>query len=241
MWYCYPTLEHSGLQLIHLIAMPTPRRHCQNRPPLCPLCGERKDLSPVTGADDRDYLLCPTCHLIFVTAADLPTADQERERYQLHRNSIEDSGYVRFLKSVLSPLLPQLSPEMRGLDYGCGPTPVLAEIMARRNFRCDIYDPFFFPNTLSPPTILFSPPSVSNIFTTPPGNNPYLLTAGACGLAWHHDRILAVTTNLCRLALCRDTTHVVFYHQSTLHFMTTLFPLTLRHCDNHRLALFQKR
>ena len=196
----------------------------------------------MTGADDRDYLLCPTCHLIFVTAADLPTADQERERYQLHRNSIEDSGYVRFLKSVLSPLLPQLSPEMRGLDYGCGPTPVLAEIMARRNFRCDIYDPFFFPNTLSPPYDFILSTECFEHFHHPHREITricsLLAPAGWLGIMtefWQSPQTFA------DWPYARDTTHVVFYHQSTLHFMTTLFPLTLCHCDNHRLALFQKR
>ncbi len=31
------------------------------------------------------------------------------------------------------------------LDYGCGPEPVLAELMRRNGFECYIYDPYFFP------------------------------------------------------------------------------------------------
>lgn len=31
------------------------------------------------------------------------------------------------------------------LDYGCGPSPVLAELLKREGFSCDVYDPFFFP------------------------------------------------------------------------------------------------
>jgi SAM-dependent methyltransferase len=32
------------------------------------------------------------------------------------------------------------------LDYGCGPSPVLAELLKREGFSCDVYDPFFFPS-----------------------------------------------------------------------------------------------
>ncbi len=31
------------------------------------------------------------------------------------------------------------------LDFGCGPEAVLAELMRKDGFDCDIYDPYFFP------------------------------------------------------------------------------------------------
>ena len=40
--------------------------------------------------------------------------EEEKARYLMHQNSIEDDDYVRFLNRVLHPMLPYLDKTMRG-------------------------------------------------------------------------------------------------------------------------------
>lgn len=37
----------------------------------------------------------------------------------------------------------RLEPGARGLDFGCGPAPVLSELLTSAGFPCAAYDPFF--------------------------------------------------------------------------------------------------
>jgi SAM-dependent methyltransferase len=107
----------------------------------CPLCHAAP--APVAGAYGRRLFLCPECSLLAVDPADHLSPAVEQARYRLHRNSAQDQGYVAFLRRLLDPMEAWLRPEMRGLDHGCGPEPVLACLARADGFRCDAYDPYF--------------------------------------------------------------------------------------------------
>jgi SAM-dependent methyltransferase len=74
------------------------------------------------------------------------TADEERARYALHRNNPDDDGYRRFLSRLVEPLLEAVPLGAEGLDFGCGPQPVLAQMLTEQGRRCVSYDPFFAPD-----------------------------------------------------------------------------------------------
>jgi len=78
----------------------------------------------------------------------LPDPATEEARYKAHQNSPQDAGYVRFLNQAITPALPYLNGSMRGLDYGCGPTPTLSGLLNAHGLYCENYDPYFF--TASP-------------------------------------------------------------------------------------------
>jgi SAM-dependent methyltransferase len=63
----------------------------------------------------------------------------------MHRNTLSNEGYVgMFLEKIAMVHL--YCPEVKSvLDYGCGPSPVLAELLKKEGFSCDIYDLYFFP------------------------------------------------------------------------------------------------
>lgn len=86
------------------------------------------------------------CALIHRDPAQRLSRDEERNRYLLHENDGNDSEYVNFLKRLADPVLERLRPGARGLDFGCGPAPVLSEIMTAAGFPCAAYDPFFAPD-----------------------------------------------------------------------------------------------
>jgi len=93
---------------------------------------------------DRHYWRCQHCQATLLAAEQLPDPDFERQRYELHENTADDPGYRDFLSRLISPLLSQLHPAERGLDYGCGPNPVLAQMLQEAGHPMAIYDPFFF-------------------------------------------------------------------------------------------------
>ena len=65
--------------------------------------------------------------------------------YELHDNRIDDPGYRRFLARLADPLLQRLTPQSRGLDFGCGPVPLLAAMLEEHGHRVALHDSFFHP------------------------------------------------------------------------------------------------
>lgn len=121
----------------------TPR--CVVMTPKCPLCYAAGPRSVESG-DGQDYFACRVCDLIYLTHSQRISAADERARYELHDNARDDPGYVLFLRRLADPLVERLRPGARGLDFGCGPTPVLSEMLTAAGFPCAAYDPFFAPD-----------------------------------------------------------------------------------------------
>jgi hypothetical protein len=111
----------------------------------CPLC-QAGTADSYYSDGERSYYRCAECMLIWLDPAQRLGPDAERARYDLHENVPEDPAYVEFLRRLADPMMEHLEPGARGLDFGCGPAPVLAGIMADAGFPCEAYDPFFFPN-----------------------------------------------------------------------------------------------
>jgi 2-polyprenyl-3-methyl-5-hydroxy-6-metoxy-1,4-benzoquinol methylase len=70
---------------------------------------------------------------------------QEKAIYDLHRNHAADPGYRKFLSRLTTALLPLLSPAASGLDFGCGPGPVLAAMLNEAGHDMQVYDPLYAP------------------------------------------------------------------------------------------------
>ncbi len=71
----------------------------------------------------------------------------ERERYLLHENSRENSGYVAYLMRFIEEIV--ITHVKRGgiiLDFGSGPVPVLSELLHEAGFSVTSYDPYFEPD-----------------------------------------------------------------------------------------------
>jgi len=114
----------------------------------CPLCLSR-DISLFyrgkKASAFRDFFHCDNCDLVFVAPEDYPTAKEEKERYLTHNNDMGNPGYKAFLKPVFDFVKPLLQNGWKGLDYGCGPGPVLVKMFQGAGFKVEKYDPFFFP------------------------------------------------------------------------------------------------
>lgn len=95
------------------------------------------------GEQVRTFLRCPRCGLVHVPPEQRLDAAAERARYDLHENDSGDDGYRRFLSRLATPLLARLAPGSKGLDFGCGPSPVLADMLRSAGHDVAVYDPFY--------------------------------------------------------------------------------------------------
>jgi len=110
----------------------------------CPICLE---CNTQEYAQDkfRSYSICDGCGLIFVPRSELISAEDERTRYEHHQNESEDPAYFDYL-SKIARCVPYLKKGDEGLDFGCGPSPVLANIFSSSGFVTSSYDLYFHPH-----------------------------------------------------------------------------------------------
>lgn len=108
----------------------------------CPLCPEPETVLFHTDSR-REYRHCGVCDLVFVPARFHLSADEEKSRYDLHENDPHDPRYRRFLTPAAAAVTAHIHAGSRGLDYGCGPGPALAQMLAARGYDMALYDPFY--------------------------------------------------------------------------------------------------
>ncbi|HEY6010816.1 MAG TPA: class I SAM-dependent methyltransferase [Nitrospirota bacterium] len=111
----------------------------------CPLC-RSDDVRNFSRDNCRTYFQCGVCSLVFVPPAHYVTAEEEKKRYDLHRNSPDDPGYRGYLNRLFVPLSHGLSPGSRGLDFGSGPAPALSRMFREAGHSMALYDPFYEPD-----------------------------------------------------------------------------------------------
>ena len=191
----------------------------------CPVC-EHSTVHRFMVCDGRHYLRCDRCQASFVAHKHLPLSEQERELYQLHNNDSDDLAYRCFLSRLSMPLLAALPPAQQGLDYGCGPGPVLARMLEEAGHHMTLYDPFFHDDqevlgrqydfiTCTEAVEHFHQPSqefrrLDSLLE--PGGILAIMTCFQTDDArfanWHYRR---------------DPTHVVFYREETFCFIACRF------------------
>ncbi len=215
----------------------------------CPLCGAAAVFSiqlPV-----RPVYACPQCDLKFVPEPWQVTLERERARYELHRNRLEDEGYVRFLQPVVTCLVRQLRaggaanpspPFARILDFGSGPTPVLVELLRREGFESWAYDPFFAPGTdLSQPFDAVVSTETFEHFRRPRAELDRiagLLRPG--GLLVVMSALWQPGQDFRTWSYANDETHIAFYSVATFRFIASTWGLRIIETNGKDLAAFSK-
>ncbi|MDX1678046.1 methyltransferase domain-containing protein [Arsukibacterium sp.] len=113
----------------------------------CPLCQAH---APAFYHRDkhRCYFRCNRCALVFADRASLLSNQAEYAQYLLHNNDVQDNGYRQFLSRLSEPLLARLATMGRsaghtGLDFGCGPGPLLAKMLTEAGQEMQVWDPYF--------------------------------------------------------------------------------------------------
>lgn len=176
----------------------------------------------------RNYHRCANCSLVFVPAAFHLDAAAERAEYDLHRNDPLDEGYRRFLGRLVAPLCRRLPAGAAGLDFGCGPGPVLQQLLQERGFACAAYDPYYQPDNaaLEARYAFITCTEVVEHFAQPRASFDLLHTLLESG------GILAIMTrrpgDAAAFAIwhySRDPTHIAFYALETFDWIASHYGL----------------
>ncbi len=109
----------------------------------CRLC-HNNDIFRFAKTNNRDYLRCNNCQLVFVTRSQLPDLATERAEYRLHNNDPNDQRYRAHLARLTTPLVAGLPETARGLDFGCGPGPTISVMLGEQGYEVADYDPAFY-------------------------------------------------------------------------------------------------
>jgi 2-polyprenyl-3-methyl-5-hydroxy-6-metoxy-1,4-benzoquinol methylase len=151
---------------------------------------------------------------------------------------------VRFLSGVIDDGIGKYLETGHVLDFGSGPTPVLAELLRRRGYEVSLYDLFYHddPSVFDGTYDGIVSTEVVEHLADPIGTLRRLsgcLESGgylslmtlfapedkAVFLDWHYRR---------------DPTHIAFFHLKTLARFEALFNLRLIDHDGKRVATFRK-
>lgn len=106
----------------------------------CPLCKSNKTLT-FSKDRKREYSRCEICSTIFVLPSYYISVEDEVKRYSKHTNSINDDNYIKFLSRITAPIKERVDKNNIGLDFGCGPGPILKSIL--KEYQILEFDPNF--------------------------------------------------------------------------------------------------
>ncbi len=211
----------------------------------CILCGHptRAITHPKRGV----YHLCPHCELITLDPSFHPSEEQAFLEYSLHENSSDDPRYVSYFRSFIEgAVLPFAGKGKTALDFGSGPSPVLAKLLEDEyGYRVDRYDLYFSPEKIYTDASydlitctevlehLPDPLSAFKLFSSllaPTGVLSVMTllhhTDEEHFLGWHY---------------IREKSHVSFYSVKTLEYLGSVSGLHLLHSDGFRYACFGKK
>ena len=91
----------------------------------------------------RTFFHCSGCGLAFVPPDNFISLDEERRRYDLHDNSEDQEGYVRFLRETITAVEKCCRRSGKILDYGSGKNAVLTGLLNDIGYDCTAFDPLY--------------------------------------------------------------------------------------------------
>ena len=173
--------------------------------------------------EDRHYYHCDACGLVFLNPSEHPNTAECRSRLQHHNNSPESAGYVEFLDPAVQLVTEYCSPGQRGLDFGCGPGPTLSQLLERKGYSMQDYDPLFYPQQelLKTDYEFVTATEVVEHFSTPRIDFQSIDQM----LATHGGHFVAMTQVLVNVQefpnwwYHKDFTHLCFYQKQTLEWI----------------------
>jgi hypothetical protein len=208
---------------------------------ICPICSGSDALS-FQQIQTKEYFRCNACMGIFVDPKNHLSPEEEKERYSQHNNDIYDFDYRKFLLTLYDPITQKLKRGARGLDYGSGPGPALAEMFKEDHYDIEIYDPYFFPDDscFNKQYDFITCTEVAEHFYSPQKEfqklNSLLEVGGWLGIMTNfYDDSIDFQDWYYR----KDPTHVVFYAQETFEFIGSMMSWRIE-IPTKNVVLFKK-
>ncbi len=163
-------------------------------------------------------------------------------QYDQHNNSLENKGYVAMFERFLEPLA--LDKPLDILEYGSGPGPVLATLLAQKGHRVRLYDPIYAPQVLREDEqfdVITSTEVIEHIDDVLGVFEMWLAHLRPQG------RIALMTQfhpqndeAFGRWWYVRDPTHIGFFTPRTFDYLASKFGLKMLHIDTKSVVVLQK-
>lgn len=187
---------------------------------ICPLCEHYSTI--FKEIENRIFHRCCHCFGVFLDKKSRLNIEEEKLRYQLHNNDVEDSRYQKFVEPITSRILRDFKPESIGLDFGAGTGPVISKVLQDQNFNIKSYDPFFhnYPELLEDKYDYIACCEVIEHFYHPKKEfgllNKLVSPSGKlyCMTEMVNDQI-----NFESWYYKNDPTHVFFYHKKSMEWI----------------------
>lgn len=212
----------------------------QNLSIACPLC-HSQDTNFYFEDKRRRYHHCADCALVFVSPEFLPTLIVERTEYDLHENSDDDEGYRSFLQRALSPLIPLIQPNDNVLDFGCGPSPVLANMLKASGLSMvDTFDIFYNPDKRvfgKKYSIITCTEAIEHFHTPSREWNYFLSMLKPGGVLVIMTKRVIDKTAFASWHYKNDKTHVSFFSEATFRFLSERDGFTVEFPSNDVVLL----
>jgi 2-polyprenyl-3-methyl-5-hydroxy-6-metoxy-1,4-benzoquinol methylase len=192
---------------------------------------------------DRDVYRCPECQLAFLDPGHHVTNAEARAEYLLHDNTMECRGYVRMFEKKIATLGEHCTGISSVLDYGCGPGPVLVELLRRGGYDAYGYDPMFFADAdLERTYDCVISTEVFEHFMDPAAEFPKVHRLVKPGgilaiMTLHHDD----GTDLSTWWYLNVPSHVVFYSSRTFEWIADRYGYDFVHADDKRFVILRRR
>lgn len=207
---------------------------------VCPLCTGSAHIK--WQAHGRHFYHCERCDLVFVPKAQHLSPADEQAQYRLHDNTTRNAGYVKMFTDTFAALKAHWHGVTTVLDYGCGPGPVLVELLNREGYRAVGYDPYFAPDTPLDCTYnaVISTETFEH-FASPArelGRIDGLLSAG--GYLAVMTRFRTPEISVPEWWYVREPTHITFYSPATFGWIARAFGYEIVYSDDERFIIFKK-
>ena len=194
---------------------------------------------------DADTYHCKACAFMFKDHNAIISTEKELKVYEQHNNSEENLGYVamfqEFIDKTFAPYEENIT---EVLEFGSGPTPVLASLLKKRDLEVDIYDKFYAPEKV------YEGKKYDLITSTEVIEHIAEVEELFVFFAEHlkHNGYLALMTQFhtndaehyLKWWYRRDPTHICFYHPHTFEVLAEKFGFKLLFCDDKKNVLLQK-
>ncbi len=191
----------------------------------------------------KTFFYCSNCELIFLNKKFYVSKENEKNQYDHHNNSLENEGYVKMFNNFLDYTLKDLNVKS-ALDFGSGPTPVLAELLKRKGLHVDYFDKFYQPKKiyvakkydLITSTEVFehleNPKEILNLLSSHLNPNGII----SIMTLFHTNS----KTDFLKWWYRRDPTHITFFTPKTIKVMAKECGLKLLKHDSKRVIVLKK-
>ena len=206
----------------------------------CVLC-DSNEIQTYYSNENLSYLQCLNCDLVFLPNSFHLNNTDEKSRYDLHQNNVNDIGYRSFLSTVFGPVDKYIEPDAKGLDFGSGPGPTLSLMFEDKGYKVDLYDKYYADNkqVFGKTYDFITATEVLEHLDNPKDEIDRLFSM------LNTNGVLAVMTQLLDEKIDfatwhykNDPTHICFFSKKTLHYLAKKYKAKLEIIGSNTALFF---